>query len=553
MSYESLRPAGSPARTVRVAGAVRLSAGAAAAALILTSASASLVYVWSGAGLTLTPDEAHYWDWSRNLDWSYYSKGPLVAWLIRASCELLGPLSVAVTGDLAAAVRFPALVCHVALLAGWYVLAAGVFRSPRLGLAVVACAAALPLVRAGAVLTTIDPPFMACWCWAVVCAWKAVGTGRTGWWAGAGAATALGVLAKYTMALFPAAVVGFLLVYRRAEFRRPGVWLLLGGAVLGWVPVLAWNAAHDWVSFRHVFGQVGVGGNAGGLRWDGAAQFVGGQLGMMFGFWLVAFLAAARRFRPQREADSGIRLLWWVSVPVWCLFAAASLVKPGQPNWPAPAYIGGFVLAVAWVRDALAGPRPRLVGWCVGYSVAGGLVASAVLHFPDLVRPALARSLPPPSEANPFPVRRFDMTARIAGWKELAGEVDALRTRVAVETGREPVVAGTHWTVPGVMGCYCARHPDVYAIGLANRSDRHSQYDVWRPNPTADAQAFRGRTFVIVGDLGADVIAAFERVEPPRRVVHAPGGVPVSAWSVWVCHGFRGFDRVPQPPTGPRY
>ena len=37
------------------------------------------------------------------------------------------------TGDLAAAVRLPAVACHVALLAGWYVLAAGVFRSPRLG------------------------------------------------------------------------------------------------------------------------------------------------------------------------------------------------------------------------------------------------------------------------------------------------------------------------------------------------------------------------------------------------------------------------------------
>src|SRR5262249_43063046 len=162
-------------------------------------------------------DETHYWDWSRHLDWSYYSKGPLVAWLIRAGCELLGPLSLNVTGDLAAAVRFPAVVCHAALLAGWYVLAAGVFPAPRAGPAGGAgggggaFARTRRRVRAGGVRMTIDPPVMACWCWAVVCVWKGLDTGRLEWWGGAGAFTAVGILAKYTMVLFPVAVVGYLL------------------------------------------------------------------------------------------------------------------------------------------------------------------------------------------------------------------------------------------------------------------------------------------------------------------------------------------------------
>ena len=101
------------------------SSGTLAAALIVISAALSLAYVWVFCPLDLAPDEAHYWDWSHRLDWSYYSKGPLVAWLIRGSCELFGRLSVALTGDLAGAVRLPAVVFHVALLAGWYTLAAG--------------------------------------------------------------------------------------------------------------------------------------------------------------------------------------------------------------------------------------------------------------------------------------------------------------------------------------------------------------------------------------------------------------------------------------------
>ena len=122
----------------------------AAAGLILASVVLNLAYLVCDCPLDLAPDEAHYWHWSRHLDWGYYSKGPLVAWLIRGSCELFGPLSVLLCGSEMPAVRLPAVACHAGLLAGWYVLAAGVFRSPRLGLAVVACGAALPLVRAGA-------------------------------------------------------------------------------------------------------------------------------------------------------------------------------------------------------------------------------------------------------------------------------------------------------------------------------------------------------------------------------------------------------------------
>ena len=40
---------------------------------------------WHRAARSTSRRTRHYWDWSRHLDWSYYSKGPLVAWLIRGS------------------------------------------------------------------------------------------------------------------------------------------------------------------------------------------------------------------------------------------------------------------------------------------------------------------------------------------------------------------------------------------------------------------------------------------------------------------------------------
>ena len=173
-----------------------------AAALILASTATTIFYVWFACPLDLAPDEAHYWDWSRHLDWSYYSKGPLVAWLIRASCELFGPLSLQTTGNLAAAVRLPAALCHGATLAAWYVLAAGIasLASSRAdgGGGGVAHAGGADRFRDHDNRSALSRVL-------VVGARVRVEGDREGtprsWWFGAGFAVGLGILAKYTMLL----------------------------------------------------------------------------------------------------------------------------------------------------------------------------------------------------------------------------------------------------------------------------------------------------------------------------------------------------------------
>src|ERR1700691_2666923 len=80
-----------------------------------------IAFLVFGCDWDLCADEAEYWAWSRHLDWSYYSRGPLIAWLIRLSTTLMGGLSVKLTGSLMLAVRLPAVL--VGGLTAW-----GVFR-----------------------------------------------------------------------------------------------------------------------------------------------------------------------------------------------------------------------------------------------------------------------------------------------------------------------------------------------------------------------------------------------------------------------------------------
>ncbi|MEL6205590.1 MAG: glycosyltransferase family 39 protein, partial [Pseudomonadota bacterium] len=59
-------------------------------------------------------DEAQYWLWGQSLEWGYYSKPPLIGWVIRLSTDLAG-------SDAPFFVRLPAPLLHaaMALILGW--------------------------------------------------------------------------------------------------------------------------------------------------------------------------------------------------------------------------------------------------------------------------------------------------------------------------------------------------------------------------------------------------------------------------------------------------
>ncbi len=105
--------------------------------------------------LELSPDEAHYWEWSRRLDWSYYSKGPFVAYLIA--------LSTALGGATELFVRLPAVILSAGTTVFVFGLIKALFSNARLALATAVVLQIIPLFAAGALLMTIDPPLIFFW------------------------------------------------------------------------------------------------------------------------------------------------------------------------------------------------------------------------------------------------------------------------------------------------------------------------------------------------------------------------------------------------------
>lgn len=530
-----------------------------AAVVIVTAACLHLAFLLSGSPLDLAPDEAHYWDWSRHLDWSYYSKGPLVAWLIRLSCELFGGLSLRLTGSLTAAVRLPALVCGSLLLTSLYLLTVQVLGRPRLALGVVVLGLTLPLITVGSSLMTIDSPYTCCWGWALVFAHRAV-SGRQDWaWEATGVLVGLGMLAKYTMVLFLPSLGLFLLTSRahRHLLRAPRFWVMVGLAGFCCVPILIWNAQNDWVTFLHVRRLAGLAApdevslrpGAGGIRWLGPLNYVGVQAALLLGWWFVAWVAAMVVYNPLRTGDPGLRFLWWLSAPMFLLFFGFSLkTGGGEPNWPVTAYLSGAVLVAAWVSAQLDSPH-GWYRWSVGIGLTTvclvGLMLSLAVHVSGWLHPTLAALAGPVTPERPYPVRRFDPTCRLRGWRFLAARVDQVCAGLRAR-GIEPVLAGVSWAVPGELGVYGEGHPQAFNLGRV-QGDRYSQYDHW-VNPIDHPEQFAGRTFVIVGPISNRVQGAFDRVLPPIPLTYVEDGRPLAGWTLHVCHGFHGFTSVPEAP-----
>jgi hypothetical protein len=419
------------------------------AGLLLFGLVSHVRYLTHDCPIDLSGDEAHYWDWSRQLDWSYYSKGPLVAYIIRASCWAFGQ-------DSMLAVRFPAVVLAAGTSILTYLLTRKLFGSERLALGTVLLYHVVPMFVAGSMLMTIDPPYFFCWALATYLLAHAAFDRRRWLWPAIGVVVGVGFLAKYAMLLWFVPMVLFLATDRESRrlLRSPGPWVAMVLSLLFLTPVAVWNARHGWVSVHHVATQTGT-SSAGRFQIANVLEFVGGQLGVV-GPGLVVIMAAGVLYasRPwhQRERDvrrddarhdlppregmleyervnseeqsawamfmhrltavgrrirgalvrispgevrpeprvREMRFLAWFGVVFFGLTLLSSFRTKVQMNWPAPAYFTLMILTAYFLATRMRDARAwRGWRWWLWPTVAFGLLMMPIAHDVEVLFPAV--------------------------------------------------------------------------------------------------------------------------------------------------------------------
>ena len=529
-----------------------------------------LRYLRHDCPIDLSGDEAHYWDWSRQLDLSYYSKGPAVAYLIRGSC--------AAFGEVMWAVRVPALVLGVGTSLLTYALTRRLFASDRLALGAVLLNHVVPMFIAGSVLMTIDPPFFFCWALATYLlatilfaestpnaagAWTGGGFPRRGRWVLIGVVVGVGFLAKYAMLLWlPIALLVLWLGGERGrrELKAWEGWVTATVvALLFTIPVIVWNARHHWVSFRHVGRQTGAAADTDSplvqapLR---ILEFLAGQAAVIGPPLVVMMVAAALYARRRRKQDPEgwearrLSFLLWIGLPFLLLATLTNLRAKGQLNWPAPAYFTLMIL-VAYFLSTRLRDRATWRPWRKWFypAVAFGLITMPIAHDMSLLYPAMEwfnRRLAPRLGMSDVGVRQLDFTAKLHGWKELG----ALASEQVERLGPGTLILAEDYQAASELAFYSRGQPKTFYIGsyLWDGPKRQTQFDVW-PDRSLDSKQNRsllGKNAVFVGWFKPDLWDAFEVVEELPLLEIERHGVKIRKFRLYRCYNFRGIERPPQ-------
>lgn len=474
-----------------------------------------LWYIQSGI-LDLAADEAQYWDWSRHLDLSYYSKGPFIAWFIG--------FFTGIGGDTVFFVRLGAVLCALGTSVLFYLITWRMTGSEKTALYSATALQVVPLFSAGGVLMTIDPPLILLWSLAVYSLCLVFFEDKPGWWYGFGIFLGLGMLAKYAMAYILLGLFFFIVLSapRRFWLKRKEPWLACLIALLIFSPVIYWNYKHGWVAARHVAGQV-PDVEGGGVSLANMGEFIGSQAGILsplifIGVIYGLYMAARRAFR---EKDEGMLFLFAFSGPILIMMTVLSLKGKMQANWAAPTYFTAAVATAAILSKSTAVAATRAF---LSAALILAAIMSTVAYNTDMLRVA---GIP----WNPHK----DPTSRLKGWRELGDAASEVRRSMGELD--KTFVLSDRYQISSEMAFYMEGQPRTYNVNLGRRMN---QFNIW-----GGLEKQVGKDAVLVftgrGYFPVELKDAFERHEIGKSIIIRRAGWDLHTYTIFRCYGFKGY------------
>jgi hypothetical protein len=452
----------------------------------------------------LYPDEAQYWVWAQHPAWGYYSKPPLVAWLIA--------LTTWAFGDSEFAIRLSAPLLHATAAAFVYLLAARLYDR-RVGFWSALAYLTLPGVSLSAMIISTDAALLPCWAAALYAFVRAREGGGGRWWLAVGIAAGLGLLAKYAMAYWLLSALG-LVVLLRDERRhlRPLLWATAIAIVI-YLPNLGWNWSHGFVSYLHVRDNAGLSANL--LHPIAFLEFLFSQAGVIGPLTFAALIALLAQ--PRLLTEPRARLLAAFALPTLAMMLAVSLLSRAQPNWAAPAYVSLVVLLAARALER---------GWrrWLAASVAFNLSAAILAFGTTDALAAIGVQVP----------AKYDPLHRLRSWRDLGRQVGVLLAAhpglTLLADDRELLAALIYYVRP---------HP----FGAVEWNPIPGITDQWRlVNNIGDHQ---GEDFLAVTMNGLAVLMRPDFASlTPLTTIDTPSGHDAGrSYTVYIARGFHGSGR----------
>ena len=379
----------------------------------------------AAAWTPLTFDEAYYWMWSKHLAGGYYDHPPGVAVVIR--------LGTMIAGDTELGVRLVSILLALPMSWAVYRTATILFGGMRVAATATILLNVTLMAAVGTMIVTPDAPLLVASSFVLLYLAKVLETERGVWWLAVGAAVGVALLSKYTALFFGPAILIWLAIVPKLRRWLISPWPYLGGLVASAIfsPVILWNADHHWVSFIKQIGRARIE--------DFKPAFIGELIPTQVAFAtpLVFILGSMGLYALLKRQAGALAARMLINATFWTIvvyFMWHSLHARVEANWFAPVYPAFAIAAAVAANIARWDRRPqRVVDFCLRWASPTGILMFALLIV----------------QANTGVLSGFrrDATVRSVGvgWRQLASEIEAVRTRVGASCVLAPDYGTTGW------------------------------------------------------------------------------------------------------------
>jgi len=474
--------------------------------LFLLTAYRIFMLTQAATAIDLYADEAYYWGWAQHFDFGYYSKPPMVAWLIM--------LTTSICGDSFVCIKIASPVVYFFTTLNIYFLAKELFDEKVAFYSAVAFIT-LPAVWLSSLIISTDVPFLFFWSLGMLFFVKALKSDSWRDWLITAVAGGGGLLSKYTMIIFVVSAFAYLVTSStyRHHLRNPKLYVTMTLAALIYLPNLYWNYTHEFVSFKHTEDNAHLEGE---LFHPGRMfEFLGAQFGVfgpiLFG-WLLTLLP---RYKTLKQNEN-YTLLWWFIVPFFTLILTISLLSRAHANWSAPMYVASTLLVVSWL---VLHNRKRWLAAAIGINI---LLGGAFYHYHDITN-ALGIEL----------TRKTDPYKRVRGWEELGRQIESI-----MKAYPDAKLLSDDRKTMAELIYYIHPHP----FDAVKWNPKHTLLDHYEL--TTDLEQYLGEDFVYVTDREkiSDVIKAFDKAKKVKTVVIPLYKDYAMVYHVYYLKHFKGYQ-----------
>ena len=306
---------------------------------VLISVTLIRIYSLVVSPIELSVDEAQYWHWSRNLDFGYFTKPPLIAWTIA--------ITTGIFGNEEWAVRLSSPIFHfLTSIVLWKCgqLAFG-FNAGRIAALIWIFT---PAASLGSFIISTDTPLIFFWALSLLFLFKTFKNSSYSLALGLGICVGLAFLSKYAALYFIIFFMIWWTLYDRGfdlDIKR--ILIVIFASLIVASSNIYWNYLNDFVTVNHTVSNADLSEIQ--LNYNNVINFVSSQL-LVFGpiIFLIFLLLVFDSFVKNKK----LALLAMLSLPIIILIIIQSSLKIANPNWAVTSYVAASLLLSFYVTSS---------------------------------------------------------------------------------------------------------------------------------------------------------------------------------------------------------